>query len=151
MKPRGSFRHWAHILAPSSAISITRSLFYWEIIHENTSWPTNLFPAFLQLCGQLRAWRSRKEWCTVVGYLLPDRDRLAQRSKLQSAVVFLHTTPPLPLCQWTLKQPEVGKGEENHRGEHLLSTVVYRADSSGRSRLMGVRIGWDPVWGWILL
>jgi len=32
-----------------------------------------------------------------VGYLLPDRDRLAQRSKLQSAVVFLHTTPTSPL------------------------------------------------------
>lgn len=96
---QGSSRAWAHSLIPSSAISITRSLFYWEIIHKNTSWPTNLYPAFLQLCGQLRAWQSVKEWCMVVSDLLPNRD--GQSGSKEQALKCSGISSHYPHFSWT--------------------------------------------------
>lgn len=132
-----SFRHWAHSFAPSSSISNTRSPFYWEIIHESSSRPTNLFPAFLQLRGQLRAWQSMKEWCPVGDTLLPNRD--GQSGSKEQASKCRHISSHSPHFPWEVPlsvRSEV-RNSGSCRGWHLLNTVVYRADIWGRSRLMG--------------
>ena len=53
--------------------SLDLCLFYWDRIHANKSWITDVFSAVLQVWGQLRSWQRRKEWCTVVGDQLPNR------------------------------------------------------------------------------